>query len=267
MGDNGDMTRARRLLLAAPLLLAAALAPALPAHAASCKVMRVAYAVTTGNVIVLDPQHYDIAYGACVSFNNNTATSATITVGSHYKKTVQPFATTPAKDSYVGTSAGKQPVTATTGGSSASGSITVAASPSPSPSHTRSSSPPSHSGSPSPSRSPSRSHHSSKPPRVGVHAPNRGRPTPPPPAPPPPSGSVVTPAPPGNPTVAPGPLVTTSPTPSATVVAGPLEPPSGRGRGLPGALAALALVGTAAALVRVLLAEPIRPVDGRENVV
>ena len=41
----------------------------------------------------------------------------------------------------------------------------------------------------------------------------------------------------------------------------PVEPPSGRGTGLPGAVAALAVVGTGAGLVRVLLAEPLGPVD------
>jgi hypothetical protein len=45
------------------------------------------------------------------------------------------------------------------------------------------------------------------------------------------------------------------------VVSGPLQPPTDRGTGLPAALAALAVVGTAAALLRVLLAEPIGPVD------
>jgi hypothetical protein len=48
-----------------------------------------------------------------------------------------------------------------------------------------------------------------------------------------------------------------SPTTSTTVVAGPLQPPTDRGTGLPAALAALGVVGTAAALLRVLLAEPV----------
>jgi hypothetical protein len=58
----------------------------------------------------------------------------------------------------------------------------------------------------------------------------------------------------------------TSPTPSpgrsGVVVAGPLQPPTGRGTGLPAAVAAVAIVATAAALVRVLLAYPISAVDG-----
>ena len=58
----------------------------------------------------------------------------------------------------------------------------------------------------------------------------------------------------------PGPVQMPSqtPTPAATaVVAGPVEPPSGRGLGMPAALAALAVVGTGAALVRVIAAEPV----------
>jgi hypothetical protein len=49
-------------------------------------------------------------------------------------------------------------------------------------------------------------------------------------------------------------------------VAGPLQPPTDRGTGLPAALAALAVVGTAGALLRVLLAEPIGPVDSGRTV-
>jgi hypothetical protein len=48
-------------------------------------------------------------------------------------------------------------------------------------------------------------------------------------------------------------------------VAARLQPPGGRGTGLPAALAALAIVGTAAALLRVLLAEP-TAVDSRDSV-
>jgi hypothetical protein len=55
-----------------------------------------------------------------------------------------------------------------------------------------------------------------------------------------------------------------TPQPARTgVVAGPIEPASGRGTGLPAALAALAVVGSGAAIVRVLAAEP---VDSGTNV-
>jgi hypothetical protein len=50
------------------------------------------------------------------------------------------------------------------------------------------------------------------------------------------------------------------------IVTGPLQPPTDRGTGLPAALAALAVVGTAGALRRVLLAEPVSPVDERRTV-
>jgi hypothetical protein len=65
----------------------------------------------------------------------------------------------------------------------------------------------------------------------------------------------------GTPPSVAGPSVTpfpVTPTPSATaVVAGPIEPASGRGAGLPAAVAALAVVGAGAGIVRVLLAEPV----------
>jgi hypothetical protein len=46
-----------------------------------------------------------------------------------------------------------------------------------------------------------------------------------------------------------------------------LQPPTDRGTGLPAALAALAVAGTAGALLRVLLAEPVGPVDDRRRTV
>jgi hypothetical protein len=57
-----------------------------------------------------------------------------------------------------------------------------------------------------------------------------------------------------------------SPSRSTVVVAGPLQPPTGRGTGLPAAVAAVVIVGTAAALLRVLLSYPISAVDGRHSV-
>jgi len=61
---------------------------------------------------------------------------------------------------------------------------------------------------------------------------------------------------------APTPSPTTSP---VAVVAGPLQPPTDRGLGLPAAIAALALVGVGAAMVRVLLAHA-PAVDNRRTV-
>jgi hypothetical protein len=67
--------------------------------------------------------------------------------------------------------------------------------------------------------------------------------------------------PPATPTVAPSP--STSP---LAVVAGPVQPPTDRGLGLPAALAALAVVGVATALLRVLLAHTPSAVDNRGTV-
>jgi hypothetical protein len=240
----------RRLLAVVPLLLAASLAAVVlgsSARASSCRVMTVDYGVTGRSLVVLDPDHYDIAYGGCVQFVNQTAATATITVGSHYAQQLAPNANTAGPTNFHGTTPGRLLVTATSGPASGSahGSITVSAAPP---------------GSPSP-----------RPP-----APSRTA-TPPPPASPPAStgsGPQVAPTPsrsrpPGQrrgglqpPVSPPGPVQTQSspptPTPAATaVVSGPVEPASGRGGGLPTALAALAVVGSGAAFIRVLAAEPV----------
>jgi hypothetical protein len=214
--------------------------------------MTVRYAVSGGNIVVLDPGHYDLPYGSCVQFVNQAAAMTTITVGDRYSQTLGPSENTTSSTNYRATAPGRQPVTATSGpaGSSAHGSLTVAAAPAQSPSPTPSSHPrrtvtptpaappPSSSGTgpqvaPTPSRSRRPSHH-----RSGLQPP-------------------VSPA---------GPVQTQIPTPSpsaVTVVAGPIEPPSGRGVGLPAALAALAVLGCGIAFVRVLAAEP---VDSAETV-
>ena len=244
------------------LALPVALVPAAGSvDAASCKVMTVGYAFAAGKVIAIQPEHQDIAFDGCVQFTNNLDLNATITVSGGYSVTLGPKESTPRKDAYVGTSSGRHQVKASSGPSSADGTITVGPAPAsespkptraPSPHRTTASSPhkppPPHpsSSSPGPRVAP-------VPPRVGASVPEHRRPSPPGPPP----------------SVAPTPFVVT-PSPSATphrrepaVVAFPVEPPSDRGAGLPAALAALGIVGTAAGLVRVLLAEPVGAVDGR----
>jgi hypothetical protein len=235
------------------------------AQAASCKVMTVGYAFTTGHVIALDPDHYDIAYGGCVQFANNTAGTVTITVGSHYRQSLMAGGSTPESAAYVGRDAGRQPVTASSGPTSASGSITVGAAPSSSPSNRASAS-----STATPSPAPAGGHRSggsqggqgpqvagTVPPRGGRVQAGKSHPASPR-APVP----VLTPV---TPVAPPTPAPSTSPSPS--VAAGPLEPPTGRGLGLPAAVAALLVVGAGGALLRVLLAEPTNlAVDNRPTV-
>ena len=205
--------------------------------------------------VVLSPPKLTVAAGACVTFHNGTITSADFTVGAHYKQTAAAFSDVTA--SYVAGPAGStQPVTATGAAGTAHGSIVVKAAPGPA----HSSAPPSRSPSPQPSQS-------AAPSRSPAPTPTRS-----PPAHPTASAPPVTPItsqPPGStPFLAGQPTPTPSPSQSqsATVVSGPLQPPTDRGTGLPAALAALAVVGTAAALLRVLLAEPIGSVDDGRSV-
>ena len=231
----------RRLLALAFLAPAGiVLIAATPSEAAPCKVMTVRYAFSEGAVITVDPQDQQLAYGGCVQFHNAIATTVTVTVTGGYSRQLGPGDTTSTADAYVGTASGRKDVTARSGPTSASGTITVArrrpASQSPSPRRTTSASPAQTSATPTTTRSSS---------GTGLRVaptPRRHRSASPLPAP------TTTP-------VVPAPLP--SPSPSLRVVAGPLEPASGRGAGLPAAVAALAVVGTASGLVRVLLAEPV----------
>jgi hypothetical protein len=244
----------RRLVSVAPFVLAAPLAVLLlgpSARADSCRVMTVRYGVSAGTLVVLDPDHYDVPYGGCVQFVNQTAATTTITVGSRYAQQLGPNENTAGSTNFRGTTPGRLPVTATSGptGNRAHGSITVAAVPSrsPKPSSPRprktstpappTSPPASSGGGPQVAPTPSRSH------------PHGRR-----------SGGLQPPVSP------PGPVEIPTPTPSpaaTSIVAGPVEPGSGRGMGLPAALAALAVVGSGAAFIRVLAAEP---VDDGQNV-
>lgn len=250
--------RVPRLLLAVLPLVAV---PAVPAAAADgCPVMAVDNSVTSGTGLVLSPQHRSIAFGGCVTFANNSLATVTITVGSGYSQSVAPGASTSGASNFVGRSSGTQGVRARSGPASAEGSISVAAAPAPK--STRSPSPAaSTTPTPGPAPSPGASEGGTgprvakTPPRSGAHGhglhrhrANVQRPAVSP------AGPIQSPTP---------PLPVTSPSAAPAVVAGPIEPTSGRGAGLPTALAALALVGAAAGLFRVLLAEP---VDGVETV-
>lgn len=267
MRQHGPMTSGRRagamsLAAAAPAATIAVLAGSwTAAAAATCDVMTVRYAFTTGHVVTLAPPHESIPYGGCVQFTNNTAGTVTITVADGYSQNVGPGATTPPSAAYAGRHPGRHSVTARSGPTSASGTITVGAAPT-------------HSASPTSSPHPTPSHRTSRPTNSPTKTGGRG------------SGPQVAPSvtsPPHHlrpgrlprvhrPAVSP-PVVSTpvptpppvSPSPAPAVVAGPIEPPSGRGSGLPAAVAALAVVGTGAAFVRVLLAEP-RAVDSGRTV-
>src|SRR4051794_25355191 len=176
------------LVLALPIVLGPA---AGSADAASCKVMTVGYAFSSGSVIALEPTHQDIAFQGCVQFTNNLDLGVTITVAGGYSVTLGPKESTPPKKAYVGTAAGRHNVTARSGPSSADGSISVAAppaspkSPSKSPTHRAT---PKHTTPPQPTTA----HPSSTstgprvapvPPTVGAHIPKRRQQSPPGPAP------------------------------------------------------------------------------------
>jgi len=231
---------------------------ATPAAAASCRVITVDNAVPVG--ITLSPSHVSVAYGGCVAFTDNAfGPPVTVKVGKHYSATLNYGESTSAKTSYQATEPGQQQVTADGGTASAKGSITVGsppASPTPTPA-------PSHSPAPSTQPTPGASSTSSGP-QVAA-SPHRSHRAGPPAVIP----TNLPPVSPGfSPTTVPTPSVAGSPSPKSAgaVVAGPLEPPGDRNIGLPASLAALALVGVGAALVRVLLAEPIRAVDNPQTV-
>lgn len=237
------------LVLAAPVAAAAlAVVPGTSA-AASCAGMTVGYSVSGSALVVLTPSHVDIGYGGCVSFTNRTAATASITVGARYSRQVAPNSSTSGSGNFTGTTSGHLSVTATSGPSSAHGSITVGAKPRASASATPT---PTRSVTPKPAPTPTQSATKGTGPQVAPtprrHH-HRGSSSAGP-------GGVISP-----PVSPPGPIQLTPPaTPSVAptaVVSGPIEPPSGRGIGLPAAIAAVAVVGTGAALVRVIAAEPV----------
>lgn len=253
----------KRSVLALVLVAPAAAALAVfsgSSAAASCAGMTVTYSVSGGGIVVLSPSHVNVAYRGCVSFTNRTAATASITVGGHYSESVAPNSSTSGAHNFVGTTSGRLSVTATSGPGTAHGSITVAAAPPP----------PSNSPSPRPSRTvtpttaptPTQAASSGTGPQVAPTPKQQGHRRTPSVAP----GGVIEPpvSPAGpiqiTPSVAPSP---TSSSAATAVVSGPVEPSSGRGIGLPAAIAAVAVVGTGAALIRVVGAEP---VDSRKIV-
>lgn len=217
----------------------------------------------------LVPSALTVSPGDRVVFRNDASTAYTVAVSRDgYKAFLVPNQSSdgagldPASYTAPKTS-GPRSVTLTsvTGAPGQSGTITVAAPASPTPS-------------PSTSRTPAAA--TSTPPKPGASrsatqtpalAPVPSSRAAPPPAALPPAalptlsvGPLVTSAPPvrgSQPLVAPKAGV---PTPDATqpvAVGGPLEAPSGRGVGLPAALAAVLIAGGVGALLRVLLAEPV----------
>ncbi|MBV9293397.1 MAG: hypothetical protein JO222_13190 [Frankiales bacterium] len=194
----------------------------------------------------LHPSTCSIAYAGHVTFTNNTSFAVTVKVDPGYSRQLAAGGTA----DYAGTSTGPHQVTAAVqpaGRPSARGSITVDAKPSGSPSPT----PSHHSPAPSPSSRPSATPAPGSPSATGPQV----APTPSGAAPHP--SLSPSPRPSASATASPAGVASPAPSPAVHVVSGPLEPPSGRGTGLPAALAALAVVGTGTALVRVLLAEPV----------
>lgn len=228
------------------------------AAASSCRVVIVQNDPPVG--LALSPKSTDVAYAGCVQFSDNAVgPPVTVTVQGGYTVTLDYGESTGPRNSYQATASGTHDVTAANGAGTAHGTITVGASPSPS------SSPSASSSSPAPSPRPSVTRSGSGP-RVAP-TPKATRPPtlrPPPVGPLPSAGRTLT-RPGVTPTVVPpAPTPTSTPSPVA-VAAGPVQPPTGRGLGLPAAIAAMALVGVATALLRVLLAHA-PAVDGRRTV-
>jgi hypothetical protein len=231
------------------------------AGAAQCSVMTFEFGQSG---FELSPSTLTVNPGACVQFNNQTLFAARFTVGSSYSQNVPALSETSGRTNYVAEPAGtRQRVTASEGAGSAKGTIVIKAKPAPSPTPTR-----------TPTPAPS---------RTSAHRPT-SKPTPPPATPTPatpqqstPKATLPPPTFPATPVTSPAPTVTgappflagrptPTPSPSVAVVSGPLQPPTGRGTGLPAALAALAVAATGGALLRVLMAEPIAAVDDRRSV-
>ena len=247
------------LVLIAPAAAAVAVFSGTSA-AASCASMTLNYSVSGGGIVVLSPSHVNVAYRGCVSFTNRTAATASITVGGHYSASVAPNSSTSGGHNFVGTTSGRLSVSATSGPGTAHGSITVAAAPPP---VSKSPSPrPARTGTPTTAPTPTQAASSGTGPQVAPTPKHRGHRRTTSLAP---GGVIEPPVSPAGP-IRITPSLAPTPTPSSAasaVVTGPVEPPSGRANGRPAAVAAVAVVGTGAALVRVVGAEP---VDSREIV-
>jgi hypothetical protein len=202
----------------------------------------------SSGTLVLSPQSVTVDNGGCVQFSNQTIFAARFSVGS-YNRTVPAFSQTSGSANYTATPAGAtQAVVAREAAGNASGTIVIRPaathSASPTPRHT-SQAAPSRQPSVAPSRTPSP--HAPSSTRPGVRATKK---------PPAPRHSRTAATPSNSPFLTGHPTASPSSS-SVAVIGGPLQPPSDRGTGLPGAVAALAIVATAGALLRVLLAEPV----------
>ena len=218
-----------------------------PAQAATC------VHVTISPGPTLSPKSVTIDYGGCVSYTNSTPLQVKLTIAK-FAAVVNPNAV----EVIVERQSGTFPVTAQEEvqgqgiGGTATGTLVVRAKPAPKPSSSPSASThPSSHPSTAPSSAPPSATPTSSGPVVASSTPGS----------PPPTVPSQTPAPnqsgQGNPPVIVGIPPTTTPSESpALVPRAQLQPPSGRATGLPAAIAALLIIGAAAAFVRVLLAEP-----------
>jgi hypothetical protein len=255
VGDHGVVTMRRALpvlspgVLVALLVVLAGMVAARPAQAAACS----ATVHVQGTVVLveLDPSAVTVRQKDCVVFVNDLSVPVDVHVDPGFDRQVPPG----GRVSYSAVRVGKHDMSAGTLVFTDTGTVTGRRAAPPPTSSAPTTAPPSSSSPPSSSRSPQPSGDGSGGPRVAPTPSFTGFPTPSLSSPPgtPPSVASVTPYP-------------TAPVPTASstaAVAGPIEPASGRGAGLPAAVAALAVVGAGAGLVRVLLAEP---VDDRRSV-
>jgi hypothetical protein len=242
-------------------LLGTALMTAISADAASCNAVTIAQ----GRGLSLDVSSVLITEGGCVRFANLTSVTVTVRVSGTSFSTRLP-AKTPASASSAVSPAKSATVTATDGVRTGRGSITVQPKPepvesdtsapvqsyTPTPQPTKSHATPSATPSTTPSASstptPQQTHHNSP----AVSLPGL-------PSLPPGSGSEVPPTA-SHPVVAPRVTGSKSVRTEATV----LDPVSGPRRGLPASVAAVVLLGLAAAYGRTILAAA-PAVDGRRS--
>jgi len=213
------------------------------AQAASCAHVSITPGVQAPT---LTPKKVTINAGGCAAYTNNTALPVKVTVGK-----LSDVANPNGVVTFVERAAGTFAVSAQEQfqgqgvGGNGTGTLVVRKAPAPQPTRT----------SPGPQPSPSAT--SARP----TPTPTSSGPIVSPPPTPPATSPGLTPAPnqsgQGNPPVIVGMPPPTSPASSPAVVPqAQLQPPSGRAAGLPAAIAALLVVGAAAAFVRVLLAEP-----------
>jgi hypothetical protein len=223
-----------------------------PAQAVTCAHISITPGVQSP---ALAPKTATITAGGCAAYANNTALPVKVTVGK-LSDVANPNGVVTFVERVPGTFAvaAQEQFQGQGVGGTGTGSLVVRAARVPKPSPTKTASPAPHpSASASSSPRPSASAGSSGP----VVAPST-------PKQPPPTAPGVTPAPTdfgqGNPPVIVGmpPPTATPSAPPESVARAQIQPPSGRAAGLPAAVAAVLVVGAAAAFVRVLLAEPAR---------